>query len=237
MKLVRLAALGGLLVVLVALVGVGLPEGASGGSSDAQTSRSITVTGSGSVRTAPDRAQLSFGVVTQARGAADALAANASLMEKVIDAIKAAGVAAADIQTSSVSLAPRTSDDGSAIIGYTATNTVATTVRDLSRAGTVIDAAVRAGANQVSGPDLIPSDVNSLYREALKAAFADARAKASTLAASGGVQLGAVLRMVEGTASLPVSAPVAKAALETGTPIEPGTQTVEASVTVEFEVV
>src|SRR5262249_5903343 len=235
MKLVRLAALGATLVVLAALIGVGLPEGASGGGGDTQTARSMTVTGSGSVQTVPDRAELSFGVTTQARTAAEALAENASAMDKVVVAIRAAGVAAADIQTSSVSLSPRTTENGNAIVGYTASNTVSTTVRDIGRAGAVIDTAVKAGANEVSGPTLTRSDVSALYRQALKAAVADAHAKASTLAAAGGVQVGRVLRIVEGEASMPPPVPLAKTA-DASAPIEPGTQTIETSVTVEFEI-
>jgi uncharacterized protein YggE len=236
MKLVRLAALGGLLAVLVALVGVGLPEGASGSEGDPQPTRSITVTGSGSVRTVPDRAELSLGVTTQARTAAEALAENGSAMTKVIAAIKSAGVAAADIQTSSVSLFPRSSENDTAIVGYTAANTVTATIREIGTAGVVIDAAVKAGANQVSGPALSRSDVSSLYQQALKAAFADAQAKAATLATSGGVQLGRVLRIAEGSGGMPEPVPFAKAAADAGTPIESGTQTIEATVTVEFEV-
>jgi hypothetical protein len=233
MKLVRLAALVASLAVLAALVGVGLPEGAHGSEGDTQPTRTITVTGSGSVQTTPNRAQLSFGVTTQAKSASEALAANGPAMQKVITAVRGAGVAAADIQTSSVSLTPRTSDNGT-IVGYTASNSVTATIRDLRRAGAVIDAAVKAGATDVAGPELSRSDVSALYQQALQAAFADAQAKASTLAASAGAQLGRVLRVDEGTTSMP-PVPAAKAAAESATPIEPGTQTVDASVTVQFE--
>jgi uncharacterized protein YggE len=236
MKLVRLAVLGASLAVLVALVGVGLPEGASGSESDPQPARSITVTGTGSVQTVPNRAGLSLGVTTQARSAAEALAANGAAMQKVIAAVRSAGVPAADIQTSSVSLAPRTSDDGNTIVGYTATNTVSATIRSIDRAGAVIDLAVKAGANEVSGPMLTRSDQSSLYRQALEAAFEDAQAKASALAGSSGAQLGRVLRIVEGAGSTPAPMPLAKAAPDSGTPIEPGMQTLETSVTVEFEI-
>jgi uncharacterized protein YggE len=234
MKLVRLAALVASLAVLAALVGVGLPEGAHGSEGDTQPTRTITVTGAGSVRTVPNRAQLSLGVTTQAKTASAALAANGPAMQKVIAALRAAGVAAADIQTSSVSLTSRTSDSG-AILGYTASNSVTATIRDLRRAGVVIDAAVQAGATDVAGPNLSSSDVSVLYQQALKAAYADAQAKASTLAASAGAQLGRVLQLDEGTASSP-PVPAAKAAAESATPVEPGTQTVDASVTVEFEI-
>jgi uncharacterized protein YggE len=207
MKLVRLAALGAALAALVAFVGVGLPEGASGDDGVAQAERTITVTGTGSVTTVPDRAAMSFGVTTEGRTAAQALSENATQMQKVIDALKQAGVAPADIQTASVSLFPRTSDDGHVIVGYTASNIVTATIRALDTAGAVIDAAVAAGANEVSGPALTRSDQGSLYRQALRAAFADARAKAA-----------------------------AKAAEDSATPVEPGTQTLEAMVTVEFAV-
>jgi hypothetical protein len=234
MKLVRLAVLVASLAVLAALVGVGLPEGARGSESDTQPSRTITVTGAGSVATVPNRAQLSLGVTTQAKTASAALAANGPAMQKVIAALRAAGIAAADIQTSSVSLTPRTSDSG-AILGYTASNSVTATIRDLRRAGVVIDAAVQAGATDVAGPNLSSSDVSALYQQALKAAFADAQAKASTLAASAGAQLGRVLQLDEGTTSSP-PVPAAKSMAESATPVEPGTQTVDASVTVEFDI-
>ena len=100
----------------------------------------------------PNRAAFSFGVTTQAKSAAAALNGNNSEMRKVIDAIKRAGVAARDVQTSSVSLSPRYSQNGEDIVGYTASNTVNATIRSISRSGAVIDAAVGAGANQVYGP-------------------------------------------------------------------------------------
>ncbi|MBA3787506.1 MAG: SIMPL domain-containing protein, partial [Actinobacteria bacterium] len=114
----------------------------------------ITVQGSGTVTSVPDRAQLSFGVETQAATAKAALAANSAEMRKVIAALKAAG--ANDVQTQSVSLYPRYADSTGSVSGgvqgYVAQNSVSATIRELDRAGAVIDAAVGAGANQVSGP-------------------------------------------------------------------------------------
>jgi len=149
MKLVGIAALAAVLGIAAALSGVGRPQDARGSSAQAQNKPTITVSGTGSVRAVPDRAQFSFGVTTQAPTASQALNANATLARRVIAAVKAAGVAPADIQTQTVFLAPRFSDDGGAIVGYTAANSVSATLRDLDKAGAVVDAAAEAHARLV----------------------------------------------------------------------------------------
>ena len=103
MKLLRLAVLGAAIAAVAAFAGVGRPDRASG---DAPPDRSITVSGSGSVSATPNRAAFTFGVATRSKTAAQALAANSAEMGKVIDALKRAGVAPAEIQTSSVSVSP-----------------------------------------------------------------------------------------------------------------------------------
>ena len=233
MKLIRIPALALGVAAALALMGLGGAERAAGQSAAATSSgRTITVTGSGAALAVPDLAAFSFGVTTQAKTASGALNGNSAEMKKVIAAIKGAGVAAKDIQTSSVSLSPRYSQDGEDIVGYTASNTVNATIKGVSRAGGVIDAAVEAGANQVYGPAFTRSDEALLYRRALRAAVGAARAKAQTLAAAARVRLGAVRSVVE-SSSGPV--PIAeKAAAAADTPIEAGTQTIQASVTVEF---
>ncbi len=196
----------------------------------------ITVQGTGSVTSVPDRAQLSFGVETQAATARAALAANGTEMRKVIAAIKAAG--GTDVQTQSVSLYPRyVQSNGSEqgrVQSYVAQNSVSAVILELAKAGAVIDAAVGAGANQVSGPSLSRGDQDELYRQALRAAVADARASAQALADAANVTLGRVTQIVEsGSAPSPVFN-VEKASDEAGTPIEPGEQQLAASVTVTF---
>ena len=101
------------------------------------------------------------------------------------------------MQTQYVSVSPRYGD-AMTVLGYTATNTVSATVDELAKAGDVIDAAVEAGANQVSGPSLSVSDQEELYQEALEAAVADARDRAETLAGAAKVSLGGVKTIVEG---------------------------------------
>jgi len=234
-RVARIALLAAAAALVVAFVGVGRPE--SAGSAGSSGGRTITVSGSGSVAVVPNRASFSFGVTTQGRTAAGVLAENAAEMRKVIAALKDAGIAPADIQTQSVLLSPRYSNDGESILGYTASNSVSATAKDINKAGAIVDAAVAAGANQVSGPSLTRGDSSSLYRRALKAAVADAHTKASAIAAASHARLGAVRSVAEGSSS-PVPVPLAaKAAGSTdSTPVQPGTQQIEAAVTVEFAI-
>jgi uncharacterized protein YggE len=228
----KLAAIAAALLAAAAFAGVGLPDPAR--SAQAETENGITVTGSGTVRTVPDRAEFSFGVQSQGRTAREALAANAAEMRRVIEALRAAGVAAADIQTTQVSVSATTSNDGQAITGYMAVNTVSARLRDLGAAGRVIDAAVAAGANQVFGPSLTSSDRSDLYRQALRAAYADARAKAQELAAAAGQTVGRAVDIQESTGGGPIPLMDRAAGAEAQTPVEPGTQSIEAIVTVTF---
>ncbi len=234
MKPLRIAALAALVAVAVALAGVGLPERARGQEADGGQ-RSISATGSGTVNAVPDRAQFSFGVQSQARTASAAIQAADAALQRIVGALRQAGVAAADIQTEQLSLSPRTNDEGVEILGYTAFSSVSVRVRDLDRAGAVVDAAVGAGANQVYGPSLVRSNQDALYRSALRAAYADARAKAQALADAAGVQLGAMTSTVEGGGG---AIPLAAGRMEDtkAASIEPGTQEIQATVTVTFAV-
>src|SRR5688500_788569 len=148
-------------------------------SSAAEPTGSITVQGTGTIESVPDRAQMSFGVETHGETARAALGANASEMRRLIAALKDAG--GKDVQTQYVAVSPRYGGQ-MAVLGYVATNSVSATVDQLAKAGEVIDAAVEAGANQVSGPSLSVGDQEQLYRDALEDAVADARKRAETLA-------------------------------------------------------
>ncbi len=223
-------ALAGIVAVSL-LVGVGGAAGAPAVTGQ----HSIVVSGNGSVSSVPDRAQISFGVSTDAKTASAALRANAGEMTRVIAAVKAQGIPAADIKTEAVSLSPRYSQNGEAIVGYTAANSVSTILRNLGKAGAVIDAAVDAGANQVSGPNLSRSDQTALYRQALRVAIANAKGKAQTIARAAGLKLRRITDVSESGGPTPL-AEAAKAGIASPTPIEPGTQLVEATVTVTFSV-
>jgi uncharacterized protein YggE len=230
MKPVRIAALAALVLAAAALAGVARPEPAS--SAEDEAAAGLTVTGTGSVRTVPDRAQFAFGVETQAATARAALAANTAAAGRLLAALRTAGIAAADLQTAQVSLSPRTNEQGTEIVGYSASNTVTATIRDLARIGGLVDAAVDAGANSISGPSLTRADATAQYRQALRAAFGDAREKAEALAAASGRSVGRVTAIVEGGGVTPLpAADAARSSVE----IAPGTQTIEASVSVTFE--
>lgn len=233
MKLLRIAALGAGLAAVVAFVGVGLPTSASSDSAPAQGAHAITVTGSASATGTPNQAVFTFGVSTRGKTAVQALAANSTAMRKLIDALGAAGIPSASLQTAAVSMSPFTSDDGQDIIGYGASNSVTATIANVSRAGDVVDAAVAAGANEVDGPSLTISDQTSLYNTALKAAIADARAKAQVLADASGLHVGAVASVEENAGSGPL--PFTDKTAVGSAPIEVGTQQITASVTVVFE--
>jgi len=236
MKLVRIAALAATALAIAAFAGVFQPTGAGAQAAEPERATdSITVNGAGAANVTPDRASFTFGVVSQAGTAAAALNASAQAVDRVVAALRRAGVARNDIATSEVSLSPRTNERGDEIVGYTASNSVTATIRQLGDAGGVVDAAVGAGANQMYGPNLLASDQNGAYREALRAAVADARAKAQTLAAAANVTLGRITTMVE-TGASPMPLAKDEAAVRSSAPtIEPGTQRIEAMVTVTFE--
>jgi len=219
-------------VLAVLVVGVT----AAGGAPSAAPQHSIVVAGQGSIAARPDRAQLSFGVSSDAKTASAALRTNAAEMTKVIAALKSQGIAAADLRTDLVSLSSRYSQNGETVVGYTATNSVSATVRNLAKIGAIIDAAVDAGANQVSGPNLVRSSAASLYRAALRAAIADARGKARTIAAASGLHIRRITDVAESSAAPSPTPLTVKASADASTPVETGSTLVEATVTVTFAV-
>jgi uncharacterized protein YggE len=234
MTRLKLAGIAVATAALVAVVAVGDPPRAYGRAAEL-IQNGVTVTGRGVVKTVPDRARVSFGVQAQGKGASTAFSTAGEQLAKVISALIATGVERADIQTQQISLDARYTENGSDIVGYVATTSVSVTLRKLDRAGAVIDAAVAAGANQVSEFSLFRSNQDELYRSALKAAVADARAKAEAIAGAAGVTVAKVTAVEEsgGDDSGPV---MMAAAAPDATPIEPGTQQLEASVVVSFAI-
>jgi uncharacterized protein YggE len=233
MTLARIAVLAAAGVAIAAFAGVLQPSGAHSAPAADSSSGGITVSGTGSANVTPDRASFGFGTVSQAATANAALAASSQAATRVVAALKKAGVAQADLQTSEVSLSPRMNDKGDGIVGYTASNTVTATIRKIGDAGDIVDAAVGAGANQVYGPNLLASDQDAAYRNALKGAVAEARAKAETLAAASGSTLGKITAIVEGGGAAPLPMAATK---DSSVPIEPGTQKIEAIVSVTFAI-
>jgi uncharacterized protein YggE len=233
MKLSHVLWLSGTLLVASLFAGIAAPRFLHAAADPKPGT--INVLGVGIVDTTPDTATLSFGVTTQAAKASEAIASNADAMTKVIDALKRSGIDAKDVQTEFVSVQPRTDDQGVKILGYTATNSVSAIVRELAKVGDTIDLGVAAGANTVSGPSLSRADQDKLYRDALGAAVADARAKAKALANGANVTLGDIQSLTESPQDS--GGPLTFSALakdSAGTPIEAGTAKITATVRVVF---
>lgn len=228
-KAVGVAGVAAVALAAAALVGVGLPEQASGEDASART---VTVTGTGVVESQPDEAAFSFGVESRASTAREATVNNAVAMRRLIAALKAAGVADADLQTEHVSVWPDGKPDG----GYVASGSVRVSIA-VARASSLVDAATGAGATTLWGPTLTRGDTRELEERALERALADARRKAAALAEATGARLGAAVKLVEGAGAHPVpeyARALAANAAATAPPVEGGTVEQRATLTVTF---
>lgn len=199
-------------------------------SADAQASR------------APDIATLSTGVVTQAADANAAMRANSAQMEKVMAAVRAAGVAPRDIQTSGINLNPQyryAENQPPVITGYQASNTVSVKVRDLAKLGDAIDALVAGGANQINGPSFGIDEPDAVYDEARREALAKARKRADMYAESLGLRVRRIVSISDG-AGFDLPQPVMRSravAMDAvaAPPVSPGESTLSATLEVVFE--
>jgi uncharacterized protein len=220
-------------VVLVAAAIAGVAQPSKGGAANTSTT-TITVSGNGTANATPDKASFDFGVTTNAATASEAMSKNAEQANAIIDKLKSSGVDSADIQTSQVSLWPQTSNNGTKITGYQASNTVTVTA-PVAKSGDLVDAAVKAGANNVDGPNLSVSDQSDAYAKAMKDAVADAQSKAQAIASASGLTLGRIVHISDDGSSTP--GPIMYGALDAAKaspPIEAGSQQVQASVTVTY---
>lgn len=201
--------------------------------------RYITVSAEGKVSARPDMARISSGVVTEAASAKDALSANSVAMERLLTGLKAAGIAGADIKTTSFDVSPRYQNrrDGSApkIDGYRVSNDVNVVVRDLSNLGPLLDQLVSLGANRISGLSFDVAKEDALLDDARRKAIANARQRAELYATAAGVRLGQVLVISEQAVHVAPRGPMmARAAMAESVPIAEGTQEITARVTVTY---
>ncbi len=196
----------------------------------------VTVTGEGTVTAVPDNAVIRLGVSSQAKTARAASDANAKEMTVVLDAIKESGVADRDIQTTTLSLQPQYDPNkaGAArLVGFQVTNQVTVKIRDIGRLSAVLDRAIAAGANEMSGIEFVVSEQAKLLDQARTAAIADARHKAELYANAAGMKVGRVMAISEEGAAQP---PRPFQQLRAGAAaIAPGEQTLRAVVTVSYE--
>lgn len=204
------------------------------------TRRIVGATGNASISVKPDQAKLDMGVVTQGNTAQDAAAQNASQVDSVLAQLRSVLGSTADIKTISYSLNPTYRYPQGAppvLIGYTASNTVEVTMNDLSLIGRAIDAASQAGANNVQGLRFTLQNDESVREQALGLAAKQAKAHAQAIASGLGASLGAIVSAQEGGGALVrplANAPTGAAAQ---TPIETGVVEIQATVSIQIELV
>ena len=201
----------------------------------------ISVTGEATVHATPDLASVSLGVTTRADTAAEALSANNTALAKVVEQMKAAGIEPRDLQTSNLSIDPVwTSFEANTqpqISGYSASNMLTVTVRNLDNLGAVLDRAVSDGANTLNGLTFGLSDSASALNEARQLAVKDALARAKLLTDAAGANLGPIV-LIQESPSYQVPQPmVRKMAVQAdaGVPVERGQMGISAQVTMTWK--
>jgi uncharacterized protein len=203
----------------------------------------LDVVATGEVNRVPDLAIISAGVVTRASSATAALQQNANRMQRVVGALRRAGVAERDIQTSSINLNPDyryVENQPPVLTGYQAQNQVSVRFRDIAQSGRILDALVAEGANQISGPTLTIDKPEAALDEARRDAISKARARAQLYGNAVGKRVGRILLISEaGGFAVPPPMPMmmrrGEAAQAADTSIIPGEQTLSVSLTVSFE--
>lgn len=202
----------------------------------------IVTNAQGEVRVAPDRATIMLGVQTRATTAADASAQNARKQRAIIDAIKAKGIAAEQISTSQFNVMPETRYDREGqsaprTTSYLVSNMVNVEVRRIDLVGAVIDAALGAGANQVNSLSFGIASPDSARRAALTIAVGRSKADADAIARAAGGTLGSLIEITAMDYSMPQPVPMIamKAAAQDATPVEPGLETVRATVSARWQ--
>ncbi|GAA4746482.1 SIMPL domain-containing protein [Sphingomonas daechungensis] len=165
------------------------------------TGTRLDISATGEATRVPDIAVISAGVVTKQATASSAIQENSTRMDRVLSALKRAGVAERDIQTSAISLNPdyRYQDNQPPqLVGYSATNQVTVRFRDIRNSGKILDALVAEGANQINGPNLTIDKPEAALDEARQNAIANGKAKAALYARSLGMQVVRVVSVSEG---------------------------------------
>lgn len=236
----RLAAMALAPALALSLAGTALAAPVGQACGPMQGLSRLTVTGEGQSRIAPDLATVQLGVTTQADSAAEAMRRNSEQQAAVIAALREAGLAEADIQTSGLNLSPLMQyGDGVAptVTGYQATNLVSIRVAELAQLGEVLDAIVQAGANEIQGIAFTREDGAEPLDAARVEAVEDARRKAEVLAEAAGLSLGPVLTLRDlaqnGGGPRPMMRMEAAMA-DTSVPVQPGELSMTAQVEIEY---
>lgn len=234
------------LVTAGLIAGLAATAPAQARSERADNLRTISLTGIGEVRAAPDEATIAIGVVHQAQTAAAALKDNNAAMAEIFASLKADGIEERDIQTANFSVNPRyvypkDNSGPPTIEGYEVSNEVSVRVRDLSKLGALLDKVVQSGSNRINGVNFSLSQPQEAENEARRRAVANARAKAELYTKAAGVKLGEVQSISESGMSMPPRPMMrqeafAMKASADSVPIANGEQTISIQVNISWEI-
>jgi len=200
---------------------------------------SLNLSATGEVKIAPDMATVSFGVMTEAATAQEAMSANATKMNQVITALRRAGLEQRDVQTSGLNLSAQydyQENQPPRLRGYQASNRVTVRVSDLTKVGNTVDAVVAAGVNQIDGVEFGLRDPSAAEDQARQLAVRALQAKAALYAQALGKPLGEIRSLTESGGYVPQPRPVmyvraASADMGGSTPIEGGELSVKIDIT------
>lgn len=204
----------------------------------------IMVSAQADVRIAPDMATINAGVVTQANTADAAMKDNRAKMSAVFEALKKAGVADKDMQSAGITINPQyhyAENQPPVVTGYQASNTVNVALRDMSAIGSVIDALVSQGVNQLNGPTFDVEDKDTALNEARTKAVAKARERAKLYADAAGVKISRLQNLSEQSMLMPQTPyPMMKmAAMDSAgsaTPVAPGEVMLSITIAMTYEI-
>jgi uncharacterized protein YggE len=205
----------------------------------AQRRPTVRAVGDATINSTPDQAKVDFSVETHATTAQDAAAQNTTITNAVLAALRAITNGISDIHTTNYSLNPiytYPNGGGAGVLtGFQVSNTVEVTITNLVIVGQVIDTGTKAGATRVQGLTFGLKDPTPARLQALRLATAAARSHADAMTGGAGMHTGAVIAIIEGVTSAPITNALGAAATPS-TPILPGTVTVTANVTMDFEI-
>jgi hypothetical protein len=227
-------------IILLTLAGLML--GGCAGPAAPPSRPQMTVSGTGIVRVTPDIATVNLGVTTQDNDIAQAVAANNLTAQAITEAVKTFGVTSDDVRTSYFNVSPQPQYDQSGVPTgqtiYWVNNNLLVTLRQLDQLGTLLQAVVDAGANNINGISFDLADKTQAEEQARQAAMEDASERAARMAEAAGATLGEVLYISAGSsvygAMSYAQAESAAAAPTSAVPVAPGTMDVQVSLTVTY---
>lgn len=230
------------LYTLLILAGALVLASAGAAAHDRPQKRTLSLSATGAVKTTPDKVDITAGVTVEALTARDALDKNSTSMADVVEALKADGIEARDIQTTNFSVQPvyeqRKQGKAPFIVGYRVINSVRIAVRDTAKLGATLDKVVGLGANTIDSIQFGVSEPEAIEDAARKDAMKKVTDNAKLYAEAAGVELGPILTISEEQGHIPrryADMAVRMEAAAPPVPIEAGTHTVEIRLSVTWE--